>query len=146
EKLGRSGGPPAMRVFENPDEQRAVWNVREAGLGATAFVPGEPLAWEGWEDSAVPPARVGDFMRALRRLLDAHGYACTFYGHFGQGCVHTRIDFDLETRAGIDRFRAFLDEAADLVVGFGGSLSGEHGDGQSRAMLLPRMFGNELVG
>src|SRR5581483_6092852 len=74
-----------------------------------------------------------------------HGYGCALYGHFGQGCVHTRIDFDLITAEGIRRFRAFLYEAADLVVGLGGSLSGEHGDGQSRAELLPRMYGPELV-
>ncbi|HTK29215.1 MAG TPA: FAD-linked oxidase C-terminal domain-containing protein, partial [Vicinamibacterales bacterium] len=101
--------------------------------------------WEGWEDSAVPPDRVGEYLRRLRELLDRHGFHGDLYGHFGQGCVHTRIDFDLETAAGIRAYRAFVEEAADLVVSLGGSLSGEHGDGQSRAELLPKMFGPELV-
>ncbi len=133
------------RVFADPADERRLWHVRESGLGATAHVPGKPLTWEGWEDSAVPPERLGGYLRELRKLLDAHGYRGDFYGHFGEGCVHTRIDFDLESAAGIERFRKFLGDAARLVVSFGGSLSGEHGDGQSRAELLPLMFGERLV-
>ena len=115
------------------------------GPGATARIPGEKDTWEGWEDSAVPPDRVGPYLRDLRKLLEKYGYNCSLYGHFGQGCIHTRIDFDLKTDEGVKHFRAFLDEAADLVVRYGGSLSGEHGDGQSKAALLPKMFGAELV-
>jgi Fe-S oxidoreductase len=88
---------------------------------------------------------VGSYLRGLRALFDRYGYACALYGHFGQGCVHTRIDFDLVTAPGIGKFRAFVDDAADLVLRHGGSLSGEHGDGQSRAELLPKMYGAELV-
>ncbi|HEY8019591.1 MAG TPA: FAD-linked oxidase C-terminal domain-containing protein, partial [Thermoanaerobaculia bacterium] len=138
-------GAPAMRLCDDPREAREVWKVRESALGATARVPGRRQAWEGWEDSAVPPERVGAYLRALRALLAGHGYEGALYGHFGQGCIHTRTDFDLASAAGIARYRAFVDAAADLVLSFGGSLSGEHGDGQSRAELLPRMFGPELV-
>jgi Fe-S oxidoreductase/FAD/FMN-containing dehydrogenase len=138
--------PPAMKLYDDPEAERKLWQVREAGLGATANVPGESLTWEGWEDAAVPPERLGSYLRAFRGLLDRHGYACALYGHFGDGCIHTRIDFELTTAEGITRFRSFVEEAADLVVAHGGSLSGEHGDGQSRAELLPKMFGDELVG
>ena len=137
---------PSMKLYDQPKQEQRVWHIRESGLGATAFVPGESVTWEGWEDSAVPPERLGEYLRSLRQLFKKHGYGCALYGHFGQGCVHTRINFDLASHEGIRNFRSFVEEAADLVVGFGGSLSGEHGDGQSRAELLPKMFGPELVG
>ena len=141
----RGSGAPTMRLYDDLEQEQHVWEVREAGLGATAYVPGMPDTWEGWEDSAVPPARMGDYLRDLRKLFEGYGYDGAFYGHFGQGCLHTRVNFDLQTAEGIKRFRSFIDEAADLVLSYGGSLSGEHGDGQSRAELLPKMFGNELV-
>ena len=134
-----------MKLFDNEAEEEHLWKVRESGLGATARIPGEKDAWEGWEDSAVPPDRVGPYLRDLRKLLQKYGYGCSLYGHFGQGCIHTRIDFELKTYEGVKHFRKFLDEAGDLVVSYGGSISGEHGDGQSKAALLPKMFGPELV-
>ena len=134
-----------MKLFDNEAEEEHLWKVRESGLGATARIPGEKDAWEGWEDSAVPPDRVGPYLRDFRKLLQKYGYDCSLYGHFGQGCIHTRIDFDLKTYEGVKHFRKFLDEAGDLVVSYGGSISGEHGDGQSKAALLPKMFGPELV-
>src|SRR4029079_6847362 len=137
--------PPSMKLFDNPAQEDILWTVRKSGLGATAHVPGQRVTWEGWEDSSVPPDKLGDYLRALRKLFHKYEYACALYGHFGQGCVHTRIDFDLETAEGIKKFRSFLFDAADLVVGFGGSISGERGDGQSKAELLPRMFGPELI-
>src|SRR5207248_4281539 len=85
------------------------------------------------------------YLRAFRQLLEKHGLDGDLYGHFGQGCVHTRINFDLQTAAGIRKYRSFVEEAADLVASLGGSLSGEHGDGQSRGELLPRMYGPELM-
>jgi FAD/FMN-containing dehydrogenase/Fe-S oxidoreductase len=145
-RLSRRTSAPAAKVFTDPREMRMVWTVRESALGATAFVPGETATWEGWEDAAVAPERLGGYLRDFRRLLDRYGYRGSLYGHFGQGCVHTRTNFDLETSTGIATFRAFIDEAADLVVQYGGSLSGEHGDGQARAELLPRMFGHTMVG
>ena len=143
--LGATRHPPSMKLYDDATEERHVWKVRESGLGATARIPGKPDAWEGWEDSAVHPSRLGEYLRELRALFDRYGYGCALYGHFGQGCVHTRIDFDLKSQGGVERFRAFIEDASDLVLKLGGSLSGEHGDGQSRAELLPKMFGPELV-
>ena len=145
-RLRHAKNPPAMKLLDDPKQEACIWKVRESGLGATAHVPGQPITWEGWEDSSVPPERLGDYLRKLRALFDRYGYGCDLYGHFGQGCVHTRIDFDLETADGIAKFRRFLHEAAQLAVGLGGSVSGEHGDGQSKAELLPIMFGEELCG
>jgi FAD/FMN-containing dehydrogenase/Fe-S oxidoreductase len=136
---------PTMKLYDDPAIEERLWKVRESGLGATAHVPNAPVTWEGWEDSAVPPDRVGEYLRELRRLFDKYEYGCALYGHFGQGCIHTRIDFDLESAPGIEKYKAFMDEASSLVVSYGGSLSGEHGDGQSKAQFLPKMFGHELV-
>jgi Fe-S oxidoreductase len=145
QRLQRAGEPPSMELVEDPAQAQHIWKVRESGLGATAHVPEAPITWEGWEDSSVPPERLGEYLRKLRALFDRYGYGCDLYGHFGQGCVHTRIDFDLETAAGIEKYRRFIHDAAVLVTGLGGSISGEHGDGQSKAELLPIMFGDELV-
>ncbi|HJV03930.1 MAG TPA: FAD-linked oxidase C-terminal domain-containing protein, partial [Actinomycetota bacterium] len=134
-----------MKLYDDPQREHEIWEVRESGLGATAFVPGQPDAWEGWEDAAVPVEHLPGYLREFRALLDRYGYRTSLYGHFGQGCVHCRITFDLYTADGVAAYRRFVDEAADLVVRHGGSLSGEHGDGQSRAELLPKMFGPELV-
>lgn len=143
--LRNTENPPEMKLFDDPERAARIWAVREAALGATANVPGQPPRWAGWEDSAVPPAKLGDYLRDLHALSDRYGYRCHFYGHFGQGCIHVRFDFDLETAAGIGKFKSFLNEATDLVVKYGGSISGEHGDGQARAALLPKMYGHELV-
>jgi FAD/FMN-containing dehydrogenase/Fe-S oxidoreductase len=126
-------------------EAKRVWHVRESGLGASVFVPGEKHGWEGWEDSAVPPEQLGSYLRDLYKLIDRYQYKTPMYGHFGQGCVHLRIDFDLETADGIRKYHEFIELAADIVLAHGGSLSGEHGDGQSRGSLLPKMFGPELM-
>ena len=141
-----AGSPfkPSHRTYDKK-ESKMVWAIRESGLGATAFVPGKGHTWEGWEDSAVDPKHLGAYLRELRALLNKYGYSGDLYGHFGQACVHTRNNFDLESAPGIARFRAYLDEAADLCIRYNGSLSGEHGDGQARADLLPKMFGPELM-
>lgn len=143
--VGRAPNPPRTKLFAKPDQERHIWDVRESGLGATAFVKDKPDAWEGWEDAAIPPDRVGDYLRAFRKLLNRYGYDTVMYGHFGQGCIHCRIDFDLYTQPGVAKYRAFINEAADLVTSFGGSLSGEHGDGQSKAAMLGKMYGPELL-
>ncbi len=135
----------AMKLFEDDDEILRVWKARESGLAATSRVPGDKEAWEGWEDAAVAPEKLGTYLRELRRICGKYGYKSPLYGHFGDGCVHTRIDFDLLTAEGIRNFRSFMEEAAESVVRLGGSLSGEHGDGQSRGELLEIMYGPELM-
>ena len=129
----------------SPEEAASVWYVRESALGAVVFVPGEPDRHEGWEDSAVPPEKLGDYLRAIKKLMDEYGYSTPLYGHYGQGCVHMRVNFDYRSERVCGKFREFMERATDVVLGFGGSLSGEHGDGQSRAALLPKMFGPELM-
>ena len=143
--LCRSADPPNLHLFTDLQQIKRVWDVRESSLGAISHVPGEPLSWEGWEDSAVAPENLGRYLRDLRKLMDSYGYRGTLYGHFGHACVHNRTNFDMESAHGIAQYRKFVEEAADLVVSYGGSLSGEHGDGQSRAELLPKMFGPKLV-
>ncbi|MFF8016252.1 FAD-linked oxidase C-terminal domain-containing protein [Streptomyces sp. NPDC007929] len=133
-------------VVTDPAGQRALWRIREDASGTATRMPDGTEAWPGWEDCAVPPARLGAYLRDFRALMAAHGLRGTPYGHFGDGCIHVRIDFDLLTEAGVARFRRFSEELAELVVAHGGSLSGEHGDGQARAELLPRMYGQEMVG
>src|SRR2546422_151624 len=145
EELKKSKHPPSMKLFDDENQEKMIWQVRESGLGATAHVPNKKITWEGWEDAAVPPEKLGNYLRDFRELLERFGYEGDLYGHFGQGCVHTRTDYDLETHEGIQKFRSFIESAAELVVSYGGSLSGEHGDGQSRGWLLPKMFGPELV-
>ncbi len=142
--LNRSDNPPNVRICSGQQAKR-VWEVRESSLGVTSHVPGEPLNWEGWEDAAVAPEKLGGYLRDLRKMMAAFGYKGSLYGHFGHACVHTRLNFDLQSKEGIAKFRQFVEEAADLVVGHGGSLSGEHGDGQARGELLPKMFGPELM-
>ena len=144
-KLKRKPHPPTIRFYDDKNDERAVWALRETSVGATAFVPGKPPAWSGWEDAAVPPARIGEYLRDFRKLLDKHGLDCALYGHFGQGCIHCRITFDLTSEGGIRNYRSFAEAAAELVTNYGGSLSGEHGDGQSRGELLPIMFGPEIM-
>ena len=109
------------------------------------FVPGEPDRFEGWEDAAVPPDKLGGYLRDTLELMKEYGYSTPLYGHYGQGCVHMRVNFDTRSEKGLSDFREFLDRATDVVMKYGGSLSGEHGDGQARAALLPKMFGPELM-
>ena len=143
--LSRAPRPPKMRLYLKQSEVVQVWKVRESALGVVSHNAGEPIAWEGWEDAAVAPEKLGGYLRDLQKLLDRFDYRSSLYGHFGHACVHLRISFDFQTAEGIRKFRSFVEEAADLVVSYGGSFSGEHGDGQSRAELLPKMFGPELV-
>jgi FAD/FMN-containing dehydrogenase/Fe-S oxidoreductase len=140
--------PPSVKQVDEPSREQEFIEVREAGLGATAHPTAKHETWEGWEDAAVPPDRLGDYLRDFRDLLDESGLdkgETSLYGHFGQGCVHTRIPFELRTADGIAHYRAFVERAADLVVRYGGSLSGEHGDGQSRGELLGKMFEPEVM-
>ncbi|HVW96164.1 MAG TPA: FAD-binding and (Fe-S)-binding domain-containing protein [Mucilaginibacter sp.] len=144
-ELKKEADAPSMSLFDDPEQERKLWEVRESGLGATAFVPGMKDTWPGWEDSAVPPESIGDYLKELRQLFKKYNYTAALYGHFGQGCIHCRIDFDLLTKEGIATYKEFTVEAARLVLKYGGSLSGEHGDGQARADLLEMMYGPELM-
>ncbi|MFJ5532940.1 FAD-binding and (Fe-S)-binding domain-containing protein [Streptomyces sp. NPDC093261] len=144
--IGRAEREASVAFSDDPEREQKMLRAREAGLGVTARPPDGRETWEGWEDSAVPPARLGDYLRDLKRLFEEFDYDHpSLYGHFGQGCVHTRIPFGLTTAQGVADFRRFLERAADLVTSYGGSLSGEHGDGQARGELLTRMFGERLV-
>ncbi|MFF3840019.1 FAD-binding and (Fe-S)-binding domain-containing protein [Streptomyces sp. NPDC001930] len=144
-RLVRAADAIDSAVVRDPAGQRALWRIREDAAGTATRTPDGGEAWPGWEDCAVPPARLGAYLREFRALLADFGLRGVPYGHFGDGCVHVRIDFDLWTEKGVRDFRRFSEAVADLVVAHGGSLSGEHGDGQARAELLPRMYGEELV-
>ncbi len=140
------GGCSGAVVLTDPAEQTALWNLRASGLGAGAYVPGYPRSWPGAEDTAVAPEKLGPYLRRFDQLLVRHGLqAATYYGHFGEGCVHARINFDLASRDGIATFRAAMAEIAALVAEFGGSLSGEHGDGIARSEFLPAIFSSKLI-
>jgi FAD/FMN-containing dehydrogenase/Fe-S oxidoreductase len=143
-RLRQSVDPPTARIYTQ-SEARAVWQIRESGPRAAAFAPGAPAEWEGWDDAAVAPEKLGAYLRDIRALMNEYEYRGAFYGHFGHGCIHMRVSFDLASENGIRKYGEFVERAADLVVGYGGSLSGEHGDGQSRGALLPKMFGPELM-
>jgi Fe-S oxidoreductase len=134
-----------LKLYEDEQEVKQVWEIREGGVGHST-VPGRHPGWPSWEDAAVPPERVGEYLREFEQLVSDHELRVScYFGHVGHGCVHTRLDWDFSTRDGIRRYRRFMEEAAALVASYGGSLSGEHGDGQARAELLDRMFGAELV-
>jgi FAD/FMN-containing dehydrogenase/Fe-S oxidoreductase len=136
-----------IRVAKSVQEggnSEELWAIRESGLGSTAF-PADGDHWPGWEDSAVPPDRVSDYVRDLDALYAKHGLRGAMYGHLGEGCIHSRISFDLRTAEGLRTYRAFMEDAADLVAGYGGTLSGEHGDGQQRAELLEKQYGPRLM-
>ncbi|MCX6464675.1 MAG: FAD-binding and (Fe-S)-binding domain-containing protein [Pseudonocardiales bacterium] len=132
-------------VVGDPAQQKALWRIREDGAGILTRSPDGDEAWPGWEDAAVPPERFGAYLREFDALLEQHGRRGAYYGHFGDGCLHVRIDFDLLTVPGVAGFRRFMEDAADLAVAHGGSLSGEHGDGTARAELLPRMYPPHII-
>lgn len=134
-----------VKMFITPEEQKKIWAVRESSFGASVFVPDTPDTFSGFEDSAVSPQKLGAYMRDLQKLYDKYGYFAVTYGHFGDGCIHSRVSFDLKTDDGIKIYRRFLEEATDLVMLYGGSFSGEHGDGQNWGEFLPKMYGPELV-
>ncbi|HSF47544.1 MAG TPA: FAD-binding and (Fe-S)-binding domain-containing protein [Burkholderiales bacterium] len=147
QELKRGPHAPSMLLLADPKLNLRVWTLRETAASATAMshVPGEPDPIVGWEDAAVDPMRLGDYLREFQQLIDKCGYKTSLYGHFGDGCIHARITFNLKTREGLDKWREFLTEAAHLVVKYGGSLNGEHGDGQAKGEFLPIMFGEELM-
>jgi FAD/FMN-containing dehydrogenase/Fe-S oxidoreductase len=143
--LAGATGFTTAGVVKDSAGQRALWRIREEGAGLATRLPDGTEAFPGWEDAAVPPENLGRYLRDFRALLGRYGLRGVTYGHFGDGCVHTRIDFDLLSDPGRAVFHSFLEDAADLVVSHGGSLSGEHGDGQARSELLARMYPPEIL-
>jgi FAD/FMN-containing dehydrogenase/Fe-S oxidoreductase len=139
------GGGLESFVVSDAAHMAALWRIREDGAGLAGRSPTNNEAWPGWEDAAVPPAALGPYLREFQQLLDDHGRHSQLYGHLGDGCIHGRIDFDLRNPGGAQRMRAFVEDAADLVVKHGGSLSGEHGDGRARSELLARMFSPAMI-
>ncbi|SDQ28076.1 FAD-binding and (Fe-S)-binding domain-containing protein [Actinopolyspora saharensis] len=141
----RFAGHADCAVHTDPARMAALWKIREEGSGYSTRMTDGSQRWSGWEDAAVPPENLGSYLREFDQLLERFGYRGASYGHYGEGCIHVRIDFDLTSRAGASDYRAFLEAAADLVVAHGGSLSGEHGDGQARSALLPRMYSPQML-
>jgi FAD/FMN-containing dehydrogenase/Fe-S oxidoreductase len=133
------------RVIDGIEESAALWRIREDGAGLAGRAPSGAPAWSGWEDAAVPPAALGPYLKEFEQLVSENGLTHMPFGHFGDGCVHTRLDFALRTEQGANRMRDFLVDAAELVVRHGGSLSGEHGDGRARSELLPIMYSSEAL-
>lgn len=141
--LAADAGTDAVGVFPPGPQAAAMWRIREDGAGLGGRTPSGEQAWPGFEDSAVPPARLGAYLRELEALMATHAVDGLAYGHFGDGCVHLRLDVPLE-RSG-DPLRAFMTDAAHLVAAHGGSLSGEHGDGRARSELLPVMYSAKAI-
>lgn len=151
DELARDGHALEALVVTDPVTRADLWRVREDGAGLSSRLTDPATgatieSWPGWEDSAVPPERLADYLAEFRELLARHGLAGVMYGHFGAGCMHIRITFDLRSDAGRAVFRAFCTDAAHLAVRHGGSLSGEHGDGRARSELLPLMYSPEMLG
>ncbi len=144
-RLRESSHRPEINIYANREQQQKLWQIREAGGPAVPAVDGEPAMRAGWDDSAVAPEKLGAYLRDLHRLYEKYHYTADLFGHFGQGCVHCRVSFEFDTLEGVAKFRSFMQDAADLVHRYGGSLSGEHGDGQARGELLSRMFSPEMI-
>jgi FAD/FMN-containing dehydrogenase/Fe-S oxidoreductase len=138
--MAADAGAIAATVIPAGPEASAVWRIREDGAGLGGRTPDNRQAWPGWEDAAVPPDRLGAYLREFRALMRSYELDGLLYGHFGDGCIHVRIDFPLDRPDGPGVMRRFLTDAAHLVTGHGGSLSGEHGDGRARSELLPVMY------
>jgi len=143
EAIVRDSGTTATRILPAGPEATAMWQIRADGAGLAGRTPSGAQAWPGWEDSAVPPVHLGAYLRDLDALMARYGVDGLPYGHFGDGCVHLRIDIPLEASG--DVLRSFMTEAAALVGTYGGSLSGEHGDGRARSELLPSMYSAEAI-
>jgi FAD/FMN-containing dehydrogenase/Fe-S oxidoreductase len=128
----------------DPVSAAALWKIRADGAGLAGVSLSRP-AHGGWEDAAVPPDRLGVYLRDFDALLTSYGLEGLPYGHFGDGCVHCRIDFPLTALDGPLTYRSFVDEAARLAASYGGSMSGEHGDGRARSALLPAMYSPDAI-
>jgi FAD/FMN-containing dehydrogenase/Fe-S oxidoreductase len=141
-----AAGALDARMVTGTAEAATLWRIREDGAGLASRPVGGRRTYSGWEDAAVPPDALGAYLRDFDALMASHGVSGVPYGHFGDGCVHVRIDFPLDRPGGVGVFRAFLLDAAKLVASYGGSMSGEHGDGRARGELLPVMYSPAAIG
>lgn len=138
--LARADIGASAQVVVDTDVQAHLWRIREDGAGLAGRSPADRPSWPGWEDAAVPPDRLGAYLSAFDELVGSYGMTSAPFGHFGEGCMHVRLDVPLDRPDGLKVMRSFLVDAAQLVGSFGGSLSGEHGDGRARSQLLPHMY------
>src|SRR5690625_4689839 len=147
-ELAADAGTTAVRILPAGPEAAALWRIRADGAGLAGRTAGGNQAWPGREDVAVPPEALGAYLRELEDLMASYRVTGMPYGHFGDGCIHLRIDFPLgagETAYGPDVFREFMFDAGRLVAKYGGSASGEHGDGRARSELLPLQYSPEAI-
>lgn len=141
--LASDAGASAWRHVEDPKEAARLWAIRADGAGLSGRTPDNDEAWPGWEDAAVPPERLGAYLRDFDALMERHGVVGQPFGHFGDGCIHVRLGIPMQESG--EPLRQFMVDAAALVASHGGSLSGEHGDGRARSELLPAMYSPEAI-
>ncbi|MDN4477414.1 FAD-binding and (Fe-S)-binding domain-containing protein [Demequina sp. SYSU T00039] len=141
--LAADAGTSAWREVADPREAARLWAIRADGAGLSGRTPDNDEAWPGWEDAAVPPERLGAYLRDFDALMERHGVVGQPFGHFGDGCIHVRLGIPMQESG--EPLRAFMTDAAALVASHGGSLSGEHGDGRARSELLPAMYSGEAI-
>lgn len=141
--LAADAGTATYRVVHDAKEAASLWAIRADGAGIAGRSADNKECWPGWEDAAVPPANLGAYLREFDTLMEAHGVTGQPFGHFGDGCIHVRLDIPLESDGA--PLRAFMEDAAALVARHGGSLSGEHGDGRARSELLPLMYSADAI-
>ncbi|WP_239135799.1 FAD-binding and (Fe-S)-binding domain-containing protein [Dactylosporangium siamense] len=144
-RLAADGIGEEALVVTDPLVQAQLWRIREDGAGLAGRAPSDRPAWPGWEDAAVPPQRLGAYLARFDELVASYKLTSAPFGHFGDGCMHVRLDFPLGEPGGTKVLREFLTDAAKLVGEFGGSLSGEHGDGRARSELLPHMYSADAI-
>jgi FAD/FMN-containing dehydrogenase/Fe-S oxidoreductase len=137
-ELAAAAATNDIMVLPAGPQARTLWQLRADGSGYAGRTASGKQAWPGWEDAAVPPENLGTYMRELEKLMAASNLQGVPFGHFGDGCIHVRIDFPLERES--STFRSFIEDATDLVLKLGGSPSGEHGDGRARSEMLTRMY------
>ena len=142
---GLARGDDSVAVILDPGTRAKIWALRADGAGRATRAPSGAPAWPGLEDAVVPPEHLGSYLRAFRGLMTEYGLTGSPYGHFGEGCIHIRLDFDFGAADGVDRFASFMNEAGDVIAKHHGSISGEHGDGRARGALLGKMYSPELL-
>lgn len=134
-----------LTIAESPEEQTRIWNIRKVGLGILDSRPqaARPIAFI--EDCAIPVEKLGDFVREVERILEAHGTHGGIYAHASAGCLHIRPVLNVQTGEGIRAMRAISEQVFTLTMSLGGSMSSEHGDGIARGEYIERTYGKEVT-